>query len=542
MARKVVKSKITPTAIKKKIIISRQNSAAEARQEKKAPEKAEKEVLEDYQVSSLGTQAGVKIIRAKGMLPSYELSTPKCDAPTLALMDSIRSRLITSVNIGTKEVLDPDVVGDLKERFRKQAVITLDKELPGLAQGMKSYLVTMLVHDMLGMGDIEFLLNDQELEEIVINTSREPVMVYHKNHGWLRTNIFIRKESTTYNYANTIARRIGRQITSLTPLLDAHLVTQDRANAILYPISSKGNTITIRKFARDPWTMTDFMNNGTTSPEILAMIWQAIQYEMNVIISGGTASGKTSFMNVCMPFMPPNHRIITIEDTRELQLPEFLYWCPLVTRKPNPEGKGEVTMLDLLVNSLRMRPDRIVLGEVRQGKEAEVMFEAMHTGHSVYATVHADTSAQTIRRLTGPPINVPPEMLEAVNLNVVMFRNRRTGKRKTFQISEFLRHDAGGKTEIRANILYRWQPSDDTLVKHAEGMRFKEDLVRHTGLSEKELNDDLAQKKRILTWMAEQNIRALAEVGKVMNKYYMEPESVLNAANLKMSAEEFFGK
>ena len=144
------------------------------------------------------------------------------------------------------------------------------------------------------------------------------------------------------------------------------------------------------------------------------MIWLAIEYEMNILFSGGTASGKTTMLNVCMPFVQPNSRIISIEDTRELQLPDFLYWTPLVTRLPNPEGKGEINMLDLLINSLRMRPDRIILGEMRRAREAEVLFEAMHTGHSVYSTVHADTTSETISRLTNPPLNVPPNLLKAV--------------------------------------------------------------------------------------------------------------------------------
>jgi len=207
----------------------------------------------------------------------------------------------------------------------------------------------------------------------------------------------------------------------LDPLLDAHLITGDRANATLFPISGRGNTITIRRFRRDPWTVTDLIKNKTTSSEVMALIWMGMQYELNLILSGGTGSGKTSFLNVCLPFIQPNHRILSIEDTRELSLPSFLHWIPMTTREPNPEGKGAVEMLDLLVNSLRMRPDRIIVGEVRRQREAEVMFEAMHTGHSVYTTLHANTADETIRRLVNPPIEVPTTMLEAVHLNVVMY-------------------------------------------------------------------------------------------------------------------------
>ena len=148
----------------------------------------------------------------------------------------------------------------------------------------------------------------------------------------------------------------------------------------------------------------------------------AVQNELSIIITGGTASGKTSMLNVVANFFPPNQRILSLEDTRELILPSALHWVPLETRLPNPEGKGGIAMLDLIVNSLRMRPDRIVLGEMRKHEEAMVLFEAMHTGHSVYATFHANNAEETINRLTNPPIDVPKILLPAISMNIVMYR------------------------------------------------------------------------------------------------------------------------
>lgn len=378
------------------------------------------------------------------------------------------------------------------------------------------------MQEMLGLGKIEFMINDPSLEEIVIVNSKEPVRIYHKKYGWLKTNITPESEEEIINYSNIIARRVGRQINVLAPLLDAHIITGDRANAVLFPISTKGNTITIRKFARDPYTIADLIENGTVSMDIAALIWLAIEYEMNVLISGGTASGKTVFLNSCMPFVPPNQRIISMEDTRELMLPEFLYWCPLVTRTPNPEGKGEVSMLSLLINSLRMRPDRIVLGEIRRQQEAEVLFEAMHTGHSVYATVHADTASETIRRLTNPPINVPHSMLSSVNLNVIMFRDRRKGLRRVFQVAEFM----PGKEKVTPNILYRWVPELDKFTTHNKSFSFYDQLSRNTGMSEKDINEDLKNKKKILEWTIKNKLRDLKSIGKIMNLYYTNPEKL----------------
>ncbi|MBI2499523.1 Flp pilus assembly complex ATPase component TadA [Candidatus Woesearchaeota archaeon] len=301
-------------------------------------------IVDNYNINADGIIVRVDIEKIKDLGLIYKVNIPQISRSTLILLNEVKNRLITEVNVGAHEILDPKIIENLKERFKKSSEAVFRSIIPNIPKETVDFLTGSLLHEMLGLDEMEFLLNDDSLEEIVITSSSEPVRVYHRKYGWLQTNITIKTELKIQNYANTIARRVGRQITTLSPLLDAHLVTGDRANAVLYPISNKGNTITIRKFARDPWTVTDLIKNNTCSSEIFALIWLAIQYEMNILISGGTASGKTSFLNVCMPFMPPNHRIISIEDTRELLLPKFLYWVPLTVRQPNPEGKGEVCM------------------------------------------------------------------------------------------------------------------------------------------------------------------------------------------------------
>ncbi|MBW2989818.1 Flp pilus assembly complex ATPase component TadA [Candidatus Woesearchaeota archaeon] len=494
--------------------------------------------IDKYLVQADGVKAYARIMGGKGVSKEYKISVPELSKPTLALIDEIKHELIMEVKVSAAEVLDPKIMDQLKKRFREKADELLKNKLPSIEEEKKSFLIGSLLHEMLGFGKIEFLLNDVNLEEIVINSADEALRVYHKKHGWLETNVAIESEENIQNLANMIARRVGRQITVLNPLLDAHLVTGDRANAVFYPISNKGNTITIRKFARDPWTVTDFITNQTSNSEIFALIWLAIQYEMNILISGGTGSGKTSLLNVCTPFIPPNHRLISIEDTRELQLPSFLYWCPLTTRQPNPEGKGEVTMLDLLVNSLRMRPDRIILGEMRRKAEAEVLFEAMHTGHSVYATVHADSTSETIQRLVNPPIEVPPNLLGAVNLNVVMFRDRRKGIRRTYQVGEFVTSEEGGRITVKPNILYRWKASTDTIVQHSLSLRLFEELSRHTGLSQAEITKDLKTKKSILEYLVKNKVRKIEDVGNVIKGYYLDPDLIVSSVNRSMNSEK----
>src|SRR3989344_4347487 len=449
-----------------------------------------KDILEKYQIELDKVNVTVSIMKEKSGV-TYNIQTPEISVATNALLDEIREELISVTTVGMNEIIDQNAFKQIKSKFAQEAEALIKEKLPNIDETIKDSFIGRLMQDMLGLGKIEFLINDINLEEIVIPSAKEPIRVYHKKYGWLLTNLKTEKEEDIINYSNIIARRVGRQINVLTPLLDAHLSTGDRVNSILYPISTKGNTITIRKFARDPYTMIDLIKNKTISIDVAVLLWLAIEYEMNVLISGGTASGKTVLLNSCMPFMPPNQRIISVEDTRELMLPEFLYWCPLVTRSPNAEGKGSVTMLDLLVNSLRMRPDKIILGEMRRQEEAMVLFEAMHTGHSVYATLHADSASETVSRLINPPLSVPANLLKAVNLNVVIFGDRRKGTRRVFQVAEF---DYDG-TNVTTNIIYRWIPEEDRLIKHSESSRFFENISRNTGLSQKKKKANLKEKK-----------------------------------------------
>lgn len=500
------------------------------------------DVIEEYEIESEGVIVYVQIIKYGNKPVKYKLTLQEIGLGTEALLDQIRQELVLEVDVSTSEILDPKIINYIKTKFKRRAEKILDEKIPSADEDTRSYLISLLLHEIIGLGKIEFLVNDPFLEEIIINSATEPIRVYHKKHGWLLTNILVASEEQIQNYANIIARRVGRQITTLNPLLDAQMVTGDRTNAVLYPIAHKGNTITIRKFARDPWTIVDFIKIGTINTEVLSLIWIAMEYEMNVLISGGTGSGKTSMLGTILPFIPSYQRVISIEDTRELQLPQSLYWCPMVTRPANTEGRGEVNMLNLLVNSLRMRPDRIILGEMRRQVEAEVMFEAMHTGHSVYATVHADTVAETITRLVNPPINTPPNLLNAINLNVVQFRDRRKGIRRTFQVGEFIPEETDKGIEIKANIIYRWKPSTDKIVPHADPIRFYEELSRITGFSESEIDEDLKFRRKVIDWMVKQEIKGIRNIGKIMTEYYYNKENFKDIVEKDLSPKKILNK
>ena len=283
-------------------------------------------VIESYRIVVDGVPSEIEILQdPKEFVPIYQLFFPDIEKTTQAALDSIREKMIEELKIEPEEIVDVKELDKLKEEFSRRALELIRKELPGMREEVQRILTGILLHQSLGLGVLEILLQDRNIEEIVINDSKTPVWVYHIRLGWLKTNITVESETQIYNYAAAIGRRVGTQITNLNPLMDAYLTTGDRANATLFPISSTGNTLTIRKFARRPWTITDFIEGRTLSVDTAAFLWLAIQYELNAVISGGTASGKTSLLNALTCFIPPNHRIISIEDTREICL---LYTSP----------------------------------------------------------------------------------------------------------------------------------------------------------------------------------------------------------------------
>ncbi len=475
----------------------------------------EKRLIDNYQitVNKIAVEIRIEWFEEEAV-PKYIVNITNISDTTKVILEKIREEFINKINLQDIRDLSDNEAEDIRDKFKKEIRNLIDKYFPNTDEDTTNMLINYLLEENLGLGKIEILLEDKRLEEIVVNNHKEPVWVYHQEHGWLETNIRILSEDRIRHYATMIGRNVGKEITNLNPLMDAHLESGDRVNATLEPISTKGNTLTIRKFAEDPWTITKFIKIGTINVEAAALLWLAAQNELSILIAGGTGSGKTSMLNVISNFFPPNQRIVSIEGTRELTLPKNLHWVPLETRLPNPEGKGGVSMLDLVVNSLRMRPDRILVGEVRRKKEAEVMLEAVHTGHSVYSTLHANNAEEVITRLTNPPIDIPKPMISSLSLIVVQNRNRRTGNRRTLQIAEILPNGD-------PNVLMRLNAQEDKIEKVNESETMIEQLKLYTGMTEDEIHFDLKQKEKILQWMVDNDIENVHEIGKKMSEYYL---------------------
>ncbi len=498
-------------------------------------EKSVKKEYAAYDLNANGIVAHVHIEDRGDFVPIYDVIVPGVGEATRVLLTSLRQELLSIVPIDTSKISDAAYAKELTVKYTSASRVVIDKYLPGTDNNTKKVLIAYIINIMLGMGDLEVLLADDNLEEIAVNSSKEGVWVFHRKYGWCKSNLKLFSEEVIYDHAEAIGRRIGRQISTLSPLMDAELADGSRVNATLFPISQSGNTITIRKFTKNPWTMPALIANKTVSLEVASIIWECVQNEISLLISGGTASGKTSFLNAMSMLMPPARRIISIEETRELTLPNFLQWVPMLTRPPNPEGKGEIGLYSLMVNSLRQRPDIILVGEVRSKYDGQTLFEAIHTGHAVYGTIHADNVQDTVIRMTNPPIEIPKIMLNSVGGIVSLFRHRRLGIRRVLEFGEM---EQSGD----ANVLYRWNMRNDSFAEVASMSRLKELISLYAGFTEEELQENLKEKSKIMNWMVANNITGVDVSGYIVAEYYKDRERIVKIVNDNVKyTPELFG-
>ncbi|WP_048152384.1 CpaF family protein [Thermococcus cleftensis] len=482
----------------------------------------------------LDAYGNVRILKVKGEpVPIYEIRLPKLSRDEEELFLRIKDRAITELQI------DPAAFPTLEERrrvFMNAVRKMIKEEAPHFSEGRVEILAEMIVQQMIGYGKLDPLVRDDNLEEIMVIGNNRPVYVWHRRFNMCKTNVVFEDEKEILNIIERIAREVGRRIDQQSPLLDARLPDGSRVNATIPPISLDGPTITIRKFKKDPLTIIDLIKYGTMNTEIAALLWIFVDglgvKPANVLVAGGTGSGKTTTLNSLGMFIPPSERVITIEDTAELQLP-VEHWVRLETRPPNVEGKGEITMDDLVKNTLRMRPDRIIVGEVR-GPEARTMFTAMNTGHDgCMGTIHANSARETIVRLESPPMSVPRIMIPALDIIImqVRFHSRKKGTiRRITEIAEISGIEA---ESVQLNKLYKYDPAKDELVPTGVPSRTLNNLAHHTGMSVAELELEKEKRKIILEWMVEQGIRSIDQVGYYIRQFYIDEEGLLK----KIAAE-----
>ena len=464
------------------------------------------------------------------VVPQYNVFKQKYSSEEKLLLSELRENLV-DLAISSDESLqvnEDKLLNDIKNFLF--AKLANNSQNNTISNEYLDNLARKLFQDLVGYGEIDPLIRDDNLEEIMVIGIDKPVFVYHREYGMMKTNILFKDAGEVMNLIDSIARQINRRIDQESPILDGRLPDGSRVNATIPPISADGPSMTIRKFKRDPLTIIDLISSKTISVELAAFFWLCFDglgvKSANAIISGGTSSGKTTTLNALSSFINPKERIITIEDTLELQIPHE-HVIRMETRPPNVENRGELTMNDLVKNSLRQRPDRIIVGEVR-GSEAITLFTALNTGHSGFGTLHSNDARETITRLTNAPMSVPNIMISAIDFIIMQNRIYRPDGVSFRRISEVAEVSGIEEGVIQLNKIFEWDPQSDTIKNVGITSKTLTEIANVSGNSLNSLYDEIKNREIVLQHMVDQNIRSIRDVSTVLEMYYLNSQKVLN--------------
>lgn len=464
------------------------------------------------------------------IIPQYDILRQDYSPEEKILLGEIRENLV-DLAISSGENFQPNEEKLLND-VRNFLLTRLSDENQNLQVTVEylDNLTRKIIRDLLGYGEIDPLIQDDELEEIMINGINKPIFVYHRKHGMMKTNIQFNDEKELMDLIDSIARQINRRIDQESPILDGRLLDGSRINATIPPVSADGPSLTIRKFKKDPFTIIDLINSRTISVELAAFLWVCFDglgvKSANAIISGGTSSGKTTTLNALCSFINPKERIITIEDTLELQIPHE-HVIRMETRPANVENRGELTMNDLVKNSLRQRPDRIIVGEVR-ADEAITLFTALNTGHSGFGTLHSNDARETITRLTNAPMSVPKIMIQAIDFIIMqnrIYTSSGVSYRRISEVAEVVGIEEG---VVQLNKIFQWNPETDMIENISITSQTLSQLANLTGKSIGEIHREIENREIVLKHMVEHEIHSIDDVKSVFDLYYANSEKVLN--------------
>jgi len=478
--------------------------------------------------------AYVEIIREKDTLDKrYILVEVGLSEREGQIIDFIKETL-TGFSINTTDL---DQTGERKYLIEKIEQI-LDDYMIIIDEKLKNKIVYFLEKQFLGLHKLEVLMRDPNIEDISCDGSGVPIFLYHRKYGSLKGSIQFDDEDELSAFVIKLAQKCGKHISIAEPMLDATMPDGSRIQMTLSTeVTTKGSTFTIRKFKEDPFSPPDLIEFNTMSSEMIAYMWMAVENGINALIAGGTAAGKTSTLNALSLFIPRESKIVSIEETREINLPHP-NWIPGVSRSGFGEVVGnkvigEIDLYDLMKAALRQRPEYILVGEIR-GREAYVLFQAMSTGHTTYSTVHADSAQSLIHRLEGKPINIPRIMLQALDIVCIQVISRIKNKRarRVKQIIEIIDIDPSTK-EILTNEVFRWDPVEDKFIYSGKSY-ILERIRAEKDKSREEMTNEIKNRAKLLEWMNKNNIREFKKVATLISQYFENPERTM--AKIKVNS------
>ncbi|MCJ7614337.1 type II/IV secretion system ATPase subunit [Candidatus Bathyarchaeota archaeon] len=381
--------------------------------------------------------------------------------------------------------------------------------------------------NLVGFGTIDALMRDQNIEDISCDGVGKPVYVWHRRYENLETNLVFQNDQEVDDAVVKLVHMAGKHVSSAFPIVDASLPGKHRL-AVCYrrEVTPFGTAFTIRKFRDDPYSIIDLINLGTLSEEMAAYFWTCLENRASLMVLGGTASGKTTFLNAVACLIKPGSKIITIEETAELNLPHE-NWVSLIARRSYGLGEnltGEVTLFDLVKTSMRHRPDLIVVGEIR-GSEAYTLFQALATGHGGMATMHADSVDSAVKRLIQKPMDIAPSYMPLMNI-VASIQRVHLPQSKTGEMTAYRRIlsvDEIADYEDYRNT-FKWKAAGDIHSSNVKNGIMFNSITEHSGLSSKELIDEMKRRENVLRWMRQRNIRSYKDVAGVITEYNSKPE------------------
>ncbi len=463
---------------------------------------------------------------------TYLLEEPELSEIEKTRLSTIQGIIQEELEVDFKSLQEKSELVDYLEKKAFEVVDELNLKLdPDTFEKIMYYLK----RNYIGLGAIEPMFHDPLIEDISCDGTGIPIYVYHAKYGSLPSNIVFKSDDDSNSVIIKMAQRCNRHISVAEPLLDGRLPNNSRVQATFgREVTQHGPTFTIRRFKTDPMTPIQLINYKSCPPRIFAYMWLALEhsYTASTLISGGTATGKTSMLNALAIFLPPEAKIVTIEDTQELNLPQE-HWLPEVTRSgfgsTIGEGKkqGEVDMFDLLRAALRQRPDYLVVGEIR-GAEANVMFTGMATGHAGMGTIHADSMNALINRLTTRPINLSPALLQSLNICFFLTHAKIEGKaiRRVKEVIEITGMDLK-KGEPIYQTVFRWDPGSDEFTFDSKESSIVKRISVSRGMTQEEVWEEINRRSLVLGWMAENNIVNFRDVGNVIKEYMRDPDTIL---------------
>ncbi len=454
----------------------------------------------------------------------YILDELQLDPLERGVYNRILEILLAEIESPKEEIRDP------RRFFAEEAKKIVNKYRISLGWLPDVSWYKILYHaerDLVGFSRIDALMRDPNIEDISCDGVNRSVYIWHRNYESIETNLQFESDEELDNMVVKLVHMAGKHVSSAFPIVDASLPGKHRL-AVLYrrEITPFGTAFTIRKFREDPYSIVDLINIGTFSEEMAAYFWLCLENRASIMVLGGTAAGKTTGLNALACLIKPGSKIITIEETAELNL-SHENWVSLIARQSYGLGGsnvGEVALFDLVKTSMRHRPDILIVGEVR-GQEAYVLFQALATGHGGMCTMHAENLDSAIKRLTSKPMEISPAYIPLMNIilsiqRVHLIKNaEKKAFRRVMSVNEIADYE-----DYRCT--FKWQPAKDQYLPSFDQSMMLASISERLGANKKDLLEEMGRRKNVLHWMREHNIRSYKDVAVIIAEYYSRPKQV----------------